>query len=154
MVIKRAKLSRRHVTANAQLKKMATFSLSFFTVQLFLFLLLGVIVSAVPDQVIKNAAGAVVFEVIDGRLIRLVNRHRNKAANKLQFSIHPPIVETIKLKEGSTSTWILHLNDNTNAELAVLEKGENTEFSWLWHGGGANADRDVCFNYAYNGASW
>lgn len=111
-------------------------------------------ISAVPDQLIKNAAGVVIFEVIDGRLIRLVNRHRKQTANKLQFTIHPPIVETIKPKNGSADTWILHLNDNSNVELSVVDKGENTEFSWLWHGGGPNADRDVCFNYAYNGASW
>ena len=111
---------------------------------------------AAPNEVVKNAAGVVVFEVIeDGRSVQVPNHHRAQSP-ALKFSIHGCIVLRLEPKPNTKDVWLLHLNDGSLVEFSAVEKsaGKVTEFVWLWHGGGPNNERDVCFNYAFNNASW
>ena len=83
----------------------------------------------------------------------LKNLHRSGSV--LKFSLRGPNI-TGTPEHRFESTWRIKLSDKTDIFIDKKHSklANNTEYHFHWYGEKSTLDREVCFHYAHNNASW
>lgn len=89
----------------------------------------------------------------DNHVFELKNPHRSGSV--LKFSLHGPNI-TRSPEHRFENEWRIKLSDKTDIYIdkADSKKENNTEYHFHWYGDNSTLEREVCFHYAHNNASW
>lgn len=89
----------------------------------------------------------------DNYVFELANPHRS--GSMLKFSLRGPNI-TGTPEHRFENDWRIKLSDKTDIYIdkAHSQKENNTQYHFHWYGDNSTLDREVCFHYAHNNASW
>lgn len=139
---------------------------SFFIFSCLLIINLLITSSCSAIQIISNnATKKTEFVLFNRRSLVIPNYHRSLARSSLKFSLLSGSSQSTiinRVEEKSPISWKLILeNSNARKPASVyFEKKEHpknpflTEYTFNWIGGDSDDQREVCFHYAHNNASW
>ena len=87
--------------------------------------------------------------------IEVPNRYRPDKSSAIKFLFGGAPVKNVE--EINSTFWNIVLSDGQPKVTFSMKQHVDlnvTEYRFLWPGGGSNVNREVCFDYGYNNASW
>ena len=92
----------------------------------------------------------------NNNVFNLVNNHRKPVT--LRFSLNGAKIQNMSLSSSTVFSSIhIELSDNTTIEIEQQHQQQQmnvTEYQFVWKTGAPSFNREICFHYGFNGASW